>query len=105
MQFFLKEHIPLTSIILNCTGKTRFNEQNNTGNIKLILSLILKNYNDTLETLYVRLYNNREILDDMILRMILQCPRLNRFYFDGITIAKNLQLLRNIFQIRNKGTI
>lgn len=70
------------------------------------MTLILRNYNETLETMHLHLRNNREISDDLILQILLQCPRLNRFYFDGAAIlVKDLQLIRDIFQIRHKGEI
>lgn len=69
--------------------------------MKRTLSLILRNYNKTLENLHLHLRNNKEMLDDLILRIFTQCPRLNQFYFDGI--IEDFQLLRDVCQIKNQG--
>lgn len=46
----------------------------------------------------LQLRNNRELLDDLLVSMLIHCKRLTRLQYDGI--IRNLETLREICQLQ-----
>lgn len=52
------------------------------------------------ENVSLNLRNNKEVLDDIIIRIIKKCPNLNIVQFNGV--IQDIELFREIFRCQNE---
>nr|XP_023022474.1 uncharacterized protein LOC111510768 isoform X1 [Leptinotarsa decemlineata] len=96
---FLMEDIPLSSFSL--VTNSRYNQRRSRDFERTLLRLI-NNYHESLECVKLDLKNNKENLDNLLIEIILKCPRLKKLLFDGI-ISDDMNLFREICLYRKSA--
>ncbi|XP_057661612.1 uncharacterized protein LOC130897063 isoform X2 [Diorhabda carinulata] len=89
---FLMDTIPLNSFTMVTSYKF---DQKVSRNFGTTLHRLINNYHNTIEKINLDLKNNRENLDDVLLDIILKCPKLKTLFFDGI-VNDNMNLFHEI---------
>ncbi|XP_058810918.1 F-box only protein 39-like [Phymastichus coffea] len=72
-------------------------DQSRSRNFRGTVGLLINHYTNTLDEVLLQLRNNREMLDDLILTMLIQCKKLKRLQYDGI--MRNLETIRDICRL------
>ncbi|CAH1118003.1 unnamed protein product [Phaedon cochleariae] len=93
---FLMEKMPLNSFSL--IASPRYN-QRFSRDFESTLRCLINNYHRTLEFIRLEIKNNRENLDDVLLALILKCPKLKKLFFDGL-ISDDMFLFHEIFRYK-----
>ncbi|XP_014239138.1 F-box only protein 39-like [Trichogramma pretiosum] len=75
-------------------------DQSRTRNFRATLALLITHYTKTLAEVMLQVRNNREMLDDLILSMLLQCKHLQKLQYDGI--LRNMETFREICEFLAK---
>lgn len=73
-------------------------DQSRSRNFRSTINLLITQYTDTLVEVMLQLRNNRELLDDLLISMLIHCKRLTRLQYDGI--IRNFETLREICQLQ-----
>lgn len=73
-------------------------DQSRSRNFRGTIGLLISHYTDTLAEVMLQLKNNRELLDDLLVSMLVQCKHLTRLQYDGI--MRSLDTLRDICQLQ-----
>ncbi|XP_070167481.1 F-box only protein 39 isoform X2 [Polyergus mexicanus] len=73
-------------------------DQSRSRNFRSTINLLITQYTNTLVEVMLQLRNNRELLDDLLVSMLIHCKRLTRLQYDGI--IRNLETLREICQLQ-----
>ncbi|XP_029663415.1 F-box only protein 39-like [Formica exsecta] len=73
-------------------------DQSRSRNFRSTINLLITQYPSTLVEVMLQLRNNRELLDDLLVSMLIHCKRLTRLQYDGI--IRNLETLREICQLQ-----
>ncbi|XP_066599493.1 F-box only protein 39-like isoform X2 [Prorops nasuta] len=73
-------------------------DQSRSRNFRSTVNLLINNYTNTLADVMLQLRNNRELLDDLLLAMLIRCKHLTRLQYDGI--IRSLDTLRDICQLQ-----
>ncbi|XP_012259460.2 F-box only protein 39-like [Athalia rosae] len=73
-------------------------DQSRSRNFRSTIGLLIMHYTDTLARVMLQLQNNRELLDDLLITLLLRCKQLTQLQYDGI--LRNLDTLREICQIQ-----
>ncbi|KAG7213205.1 hypothetical protein KM043_002518 [Ampulex compressa] len=98
MRYLLLPSVPLTGIQI-FSGHVW--DQSRSRNFRNTVGLLIAHYTDTLAEVMLQLRNNRELLDDLLVSMVVQCKRLTRLQYDGI--VRSLDTLRDICQLQAEG--
>ncbi|CAG9856167.1 unnamed protein product [Phyllotreta striolata] len=96
---FLMDNIPLNSFTMISSNKYN---QRISRNFESTLRRLINNYHKTLETVKLDIRNNQENLDEVLLAIILQCPKLKSLFFDGM-IKDNMNLFYAITQYKKSA--
>ncbi|XP_072744705.1 F-box only protein 39 [Anoplolepis gracilipes] len=75
-------------------------DQSRSRNFRSTINLLITQYTNTLVEVMLQLRNNRELLDDLLVSMLIHCKRLTRLQYDGI--IRNLETLREICQLQTE---
>ncbi|XP_076673554.1 F-box only protein 39 isoform X2 [Andrena cerasifolii] len=73
-------------------------DQSRSRNFRSTVGLLITHYTNTLAEVMLQLRNNRELLDDLLVSMLVRCKHLTRLQYDGI--IRNLDTLRDICQLQ-----
>ncbi|XP_076288019.1 F-box only protein 39 isoform X2 [Lasioglossum baleicum] len=73
-------------------------DQSRSRNFRSTVGLLITHYTNTLAEVMLQLRNNREMLDDLLVCMLVHCKHLTRLQYDGI--LRNLDTLRDICQLQ-----
>ncbi|KAJ8675100.1 hypothetical protein QAD02_010886 [Eretmocerus hayati] len=73
-------------------------DQSRSRNFRSTISLIISHYSNTLEEFILQVRNNREMLDDLIISMLIRCKNLKKLQYDGI--MRSLETIRDICQMQ-----
>ncbi|GAB1867493.1 F-box only protein 39 [Camponotus japonicus] len=73
-------------------------DQSRSRNFRSTINLLITQYTNTLVEVMLQLRNNRELLDDLLVSMLIHCKRLTRLQYDGI--IRNFGTLREICQLQ-----
>ncbi|XP_017754593.1 PREDICTED: F-box only protein 39-like [Eufriesea mexicana] len=78
-------------------------DQSRSRNFRSTVGLLITHYTNTLAEVMLQLRNNREMLDDLLVSMLMRCKQLTRLQYDGI--IRSLDTLRDICQLRAESKI
>ncbi|XP_043579851.1 F-box only protein 39-like isoform X2 [Bombus pyrosoma] len=73
-------------------------DQSRSRNFRSTVGLLITHYTNTLAEVMLQLRNNREMLDDLLVSMLMRCKHLTRLQYDGI--IRSLDTLRDICQLQ-----
>ncbi|KAG6799092.1 F-box only protein 39-like isoform X1 [Apis laboriosa] len=73
-------------------------DQSRSRNFRSTVGLLITHYTNTLAEVMLQLRNNREMLDDLLVSMLVRCKHLTRLQYDGI--IRSLDTLRDICQLQ-----
>ncbi|XP_029033537.1 F-box only protein 39 isoform X1 [Osmia lignaria lignaria] len=73
-------------------------DQSRSRNFRSTVGLLITHYTNTLAEVMLQLRNNRELLDDLLVSMLVRCKHLTRLQYDGI--IRSLDTLRDICQLQ-----
>ncbi|XP_078037419.1 F-box only protein 39 [Augochlora pura] len=73
-------------------------DQSRSRNFRSTVGLLITHYTNTLAEVMLQLRNNREMLDDLLICMLVHCKHLTRLQYDGI--LRSLDTLRDICQLQ-----
>ncbi|XP_035741815.1 F-box only protein 39-like [Vespa mandarinia] len=73
-------------------------DQSRSRNFRGTVGLLISHYTNTLAEVMLQLKNNRELLDDLLVSMLVQCKNLIRLQYDGI--MRSLDTLRDICHLQ-----
>ncbi|XP_012285961.1 F-box only protein 39 [Orussus abietinus] len=73
-------------------------DQSRSRNFRSTVGLLITHYTNTLAEVMLQLRNNRELLDDLLVSMLVRCKHLTQLQYDGI--IRSLDTLREICQLQ-----
>ncbi|XP_076766382.1 F-box only protein 39 [Xylocopa sonorina] len=76
-------------------------DQSRSRNFRSTVGLLITHYTNTLAEVMLQLRNNREMLDDLLVSMLVSCKQLTRLQYDGI--IRSLDTLRDICQLQTES--
>ncbi|XP_046747073.1 F-box only protein 39-like isoform X1 [Diprion similis] len=73
-------------------------DQSRSRNFRSTVGLLITHYTDTLSEVMLQLRNNRELLDDLLVSLLVRCKQLTQLQYDGV--LRSLDTLRDICELQ-----